>query len=102
MSQPVSDAVQQARGILRGKGIAPPAALDLVKQLKKERAFGYARKVLVRVRRDPQANLDAVLRLRLAQEHSLCTYKDPDLPPSQRLDRALEILREVEDLEKTR
>lgn len=102
MSQPVSDAVQQAREILRGQGIEPTAALPLVQQLKRERAFGYARKILARVRRDPHANAEAAVRLQLAQEHSLCTYKDPDLPPDQRLDRALEILSEVEDLERTR
>jgi predicted acylesterase/phospholipase RssA len=38
------------------------------------------------------------LQLRLAQEQSLCTYKDSNLPLSFRLERALDILREVEDL----
>jgi hypothetical protein len=103
MSHPVSEAIQQARGVLRGKDIVPGVALKtLIEPLKQERAFGYARKVLVRVRWDPRSNQGAVLRLRLAQEHALCTYKDPDLPPAQRLDQGLEILREVEDLATTR
>src|SRR6478672_5902991 len=103
MSHPVSKAVQKARGILRGKDIDPDLVLKgLIAPLKQERAFGYARKVLIRVRWDPRSNRTAELRRKLAQAHALCTYKDPDLQPEQRLDQALEILREVEDLETTR
>src|SRR6185369_6088415 len=38
------------------------------------------------------------LRRRLIQQHALCTYKDPDLPVSDRLDNALEILSEIGSL----
>jgi len=85
-----SEAQDIAKSILAGKGISATEALALVKRLKKERAFGYARKLLALVRKDPVA--DERLRTQLAQAHALCTYKDPDLPPDERFDRALKIL----------
>jgi hypothetical protein len=60
--------------------------------LKKVKAFGYARKLLVLARESLDQETDKHLKLKLAQEHALCTYKDPDLPVSDRLDRALRIL----------
>lgn len=88
-----------AKNILRGQEANPAEILALVKRLKKERAFDYARKLLALARTE---NIhDADLRLKLAQEHALCTYKDPDLPVGERLDEALETLSSVENLATT-
>lgn len=81
---------ERAKKIIAGEKISAQEAEDLVKQLKRERAFGYARKVLALVRKEPLA--DSKLRTRLAQAHALCTYKDPDLLPDGKLDQALSIL----------
>src|SRR5262245_13100973 len=66
--------------------------------LKKERSFGWARRVfgLARIHKDVPKHPG--LALKLAQEQSLCTYKDPDQPLDARLDSAFAILEEVEDL----
>jgi predicted acylesterase/phospholipase RssA/tetratricopeptide (TPR) repeat protein len=60
--------------------------------------FSQARRLLARAEGHPTS---AGLRLLLAQQHALCTYKDQDLPVDRRLDRALEILGEVENLAET-
>jgi hypothetical protein len=86
-----SEAQDRARKILAGEEISAQEAENLIKLLKRERAFGYARKVLARVRKNPPEEIH--LRTRLAQAHALCTYKDPDLPPDEKLDQALSILR---------
>jgi predicted acylesterase/phospholipase RssA len=44
---------------------------------------------------------DPQLRLRLAQFHTLCTYKDSGLPARMRLESALQILRGADDLHST-
>jgi predicted acylesterase/phospholipase RssA len=93
--------VAQARDILRGTYRRPAEILKLAKKLKGSKQFGYARRILARARKDATINNDARLRLEIYQQSSLCTYKDPDLPADSRLDRALEILREVEDLSET-
>jgi predicted acylesterase/phospholipase RssA len=56
--------------------------------LRDHQQFGYARRVLGRVR----ARGDDSEELR--QQDALCTYKDMELPAARRLDRALEILTE--------
>jgi predicted acylesterase/phospholipase RssA len=86
--------IKQAREILRGK---PPETdalqiLELTGHLKNEKAFGYARKLLELARKRDDSELDEGVHLKLAQQHALCTYKDPDLPISDRLDEALKIL----------
>jgi predicted acylesterase/phospholipase RssA len=88
------DHVAQAKDILRKKVPKPKNAeiLELTKHLKKIKSFGYARKLLVLAREYFDQETDKQLKLKLAQEHALCTYKDPDLPVSDRLDRALRIL----------
>jgi predicted acylesterase/phospholipase RssA len=93
--------VAQARDILRGTYRRPSEILSLAKRLKGSKQFGYARRILARARKDASVNDDAKLRLEIHQQSALCTYKDPDLPMDSRLDRALEILREVEDLSET-
>ncbi len=99
-----SAAYSQARDILGGLDAPPPRQmLELAYTLKQERAFTYARRILARAASDPRALPDAGLRLEINQQHAFCTYMDTDLPVSDRLDRALGILRGAgEDLSETR
>ncbi|HKG13991.1 MAG TPA: tetratricopeptide repeat-containing protein [Pyrinomonadaceae bacterium] len=94
--------IEAAREILRGKYRRPAELLLLSKRLKESRQFGYARRLLARARRDPAVNEGGAPKLEIYQQSALCTYKDPDLPLDARLDRALDILREVEDISTTR
>jgi predicted acylesterase/phospholipase RssA len=82
---------------------APPEPLELLRiatELKGLRAFDKARRILSLARQ--QGIPDSRLRIKLAQQHALCTYKDPDLPAGERLREALDILGGVEDLQTTR
>ena len=93
--------ILEAREVLERRVRAgPEEKFALAKQLKGIGEFGYARKLLARARK--VFIQDPVFRFRLRQEHALCTYKDPNLPLNDRLDRALEILSEEEDLATTR
>jgi tetratricopeptide (TPR) repeat protein len=91
---------KRAQDVLRGAGGEATALFALAGELKALNEFGYARRLLTRAREHRVQ--DAVLRLKLAQRHALCTYKDPDLPMHEKLSLALEILTEVEDLRTTR
>lgn len=102
MTRDRDDIVKEATEILRGKSRTPAEILKLAGELKSAQQFGLARKILARARRSHALSEDRGLRLKLHQQSALCTYKDPDLPADSRLDRALEILREVEDLSQTR
>jgi hypothetical protein len=102
LTQDKNDIVKEATEILRGKSRTPKEILDLAKELKAAQQFGYARRILARARRSPALSEDPSLRLKIQQQSALCTYKDPDLPADSRLDRGLEILREIEDLSNTR
>jgi predicted acylesterase/phospholipase RssA len=103
MSAHLSEHRQRAENIIQGQAESPGEILRLVKALKNEQAFGLARRVLSRARRDWQVHDgDRALLLDLIQQHALCTYQDPDLPAHQRLDCALQILQAGEDLAKTR
>jgi predicted acylesterase/phospholipase RssA len=94
--------ITQAKTILRGQA-APLADLQkLAERLKRKKSFGYARRILAQARKDPALRENPELRLKLAHQHALCTYKDPDLPVDDALHRALEILTEVEDLKTTK
>jgi predicted acylesterase/phospholipase RssA len=66
----------------------PDGRVELAKTLRDHQQFGYARRLLSRVRRDGE---DSEL---LRQQHAFCTYKDAELPAARRLDRALAILGE--------
>ncbi len=96
-SRPESPTVTLARNILRGQAAAPAELLSLARQLKEEKAFGLARRLLGRARKDPALNDDQELRLKIVQQHALCTYKDTELPADVGLDRAFEILQETGD-----
>jgi len=99
-----SDLVAQAKDILRKKIHRPKdqEILELSEGLRREKAFGYARKLLGLARESLDPEIDAQLKLKLAQEHALCTYKDPDLPVRSRLDQALEILNTADALLETK
>jgi predicted acylesterase/phospholipase RssA len=90
--------VKKAREVLAGASLPLDELASLAKRLKNARYFSYARQLFARLRQLPGA---AERRLYWAQQHALCTYKDPDIPFTQRADRALEILGEVEDLKTT-
>ena len=95
--------VKDARDILRGQSREARQIFDLAKELKREREFGLARRLLARARVEPSlSNEESDFRLQVYQESALCTYKDPDLQADARLDDALEILRQSsEDIDKT-
>ncbi len=100
MSSTTDPDVTQAKNILLGTAASQQDVHDLAKRLKKKDRFGWARKLLDRARQAPVT--DPKLRLQMGQLHALCTYKDPDLPNSEKFDRAEEILSSVEDLQTTR
>ena len=98
-----SNYIKKAREILQGKASETDAlqTLELTGHLKKEKAFGYARKLLELICKRPDSELEEGLHLKLAQQHALCTYKDPDLPIADRLDEALEFLDTADALQTT-
>ena len=69
--------------------------LNLVKRLKQADDFITARRLLNKVRTKLKATATKDERIRLAQEHSLCTYKDVNLPAGKRYPAALKILEEI-------
>jgi predicted acylesterase/phospholipase RssA len=98
-----SENITKAREILRGQGTwTPLEILSLATRLKEEKAFTYARRILGRAAMDPRTCEDKKLRLKIYQQLALCTYKDADLPADARLDRALSILCEIEDIGETK
>jgi predicted acylesterase/phospholipase RssA len=100
-ARPESESVTQAKKIIAGQDENFDVMFDLAKKLKNERAFGYARRVLMRARSKSEA-ADPANRLKLGQQLALFTYKDPDLQPDEKLDEAFNILREADDLQKTK
>jgi predicted acylesterase/phospholipase RssA len=96
-----SDIMKEALVILRGGQETPQRILELATELKGELRFGYARRLLLRASQHKDTPLDPQLREKIYQQLALCTYKDQDLPADERLDRALEILREIADFETT-
>ena len=101
MSAQPNDPRLLAREILRGKEASLVDILSLAKQLQETKAFGYARRLLARARLEPDPEAGPEMTLLLAQQHAISTYKDPDLPADARLERALDILRQVENLQQT-
>ncbi|MCH7473612.1 MAG: patatin-like phospholipase family protein [Gemmatimonadetes bacterium] len=90
-------ALNEAKEVLGGKERNPEELLALAKQLKGQDEFGYAWSILARARR--ASDLPPELSTLLRQQQALCTYKDTHLNEERRLDRALEILQDGEDLE---
>jgi predicted acylesterase/phospholipase RssA len=93
--------VKEALLILRGGQEGPQKMLELAKKLKGELRFTYARRLLLRASKHKDTALDHELREKIFQQLALCTYKDEDLPADERLDRALETLREIADFKTT-
>lgn len=88
--------------ILRTSGGDPSELAWIAQELKSRQQFAVARRALGRARENPEKTpLDAKTRLKLTQQHALCTYKDPDVPPHVALTRALEILETDADLRTT-
>ncbi len=102
MKQDLEEAVKEANDILAGKLSTPDKLLKLVSSLHKYRKFGLARKLLDRYSADPRVAGDPKLRLKVAQKRALSTYKDPDLQADKKLEQALQILKEADDLGKTK
>jgi len=96
-----SEDVERARNILRGQAAGVIEIWELVTKLKKQRQFGYSRRLLAVALGSPDSYNDPKLRLKLGQQHALCTYKDAELAPDVRFDRAFEILSHCEDLPTT-
>jgi predicted acylesterase/phospholipase RssA len=101
--KPESENVATAHDILRGQSRKANEMFDFAMELKKEREFGLARRLLARARVEPSlSDENSSFRVKVYQQLALCTYKDPDLQADARLDRALEILRQSsEELDKT-
>ena len=96
-----SELMKEALLILRGAQETPQRMLELATKLKGELRFSYARRLLLRASNHKDLSLDQELREKIIQQLALCTYKDEDLPADERLDRALEILREIADFKTT-
>ena len=94
--------VQRAEDIMRGKQAKSEDILQLAELMKKEKLFGYARKLLFTAAQNPSLDLSSKLGTKIRQQRALCTYKDPDLPADTKFDHALEILGQCEDLSTTR
>jgi predicted acylesterase/phospholipase RssA len=97
-----NNTVESAINILRGELPNLAEIKKLVKDLKALKQFGYARRLLGRAREAFNATMGSEDRLFLGQQHALCTYKDPDQPADEKFDTAVSILRQVDDLKKTR
>ena len=91
------DLVTAAQQVLGGKELKPDELRDLAKNLRKKNEFGYAWRILARARKSD--DLTPELSRELYQQQALCTYKDTHLHEDDRLDRALQVLREGEDLQ---
>lgn len=91
-----------AEEILCGNSASSASILDLAKKLKANKDFIYARNLLAHATTEASINSDKNIKLKIYQEWSLCTYKDHELPLDNRLDKALEILNRIEDLDKTK
>ncbi|MDR4467770.1 MAG: patatin-like phospholipase family protein [Nitrospira sp.] len=88
---------ERVQAILGDEAVRVQAAeaLRLATGLKGLQRFAAARNVITRV---PKEGVDPALKRKLAQVHALCTYKDPDLPTDAKLDRALKLLQEADEL----
>ncbi|MBI2925406.1 MAG: patatin-like phospholipase family protein [Verrucomicrobia bacterium] len=98
-----SPAVQRGERILAGQYEPVEAVLALVDELKQERRFWLGRRLLDRYaeREEVRQHPDPRVRRKFGQQRALCTYKDPDLPAEDRLDRALGILEAADPLDRS-
>jgi predicted acylesterase/phospholipase RssA len=101
MTTVVQDLTEQARNLLSRTQIDFEETLALAEKLRKNESFSYARKLYGRVRQLPPARWPEKRWRHLAQQHSLVTYKDPDLPADIKFDLAYTILSEAHHLPTT-
>lgn len=101
MSKADSDSISHAKRIIAGdEAIEREQILELINQLKAERAFGAARRVLEETRVQACGDdADERFKRRFMHQLSLCTFKDPDLNPHEKLDRSLEVLGALDELD---
>jgi predicted acylesterase/phospholipase RssA len=79
--------------IVRGRAASLNEMERIAYSAKDQRAFSLARKLLTLARQHPDAAaLPPPRRLKLLQQHALCTYKDDDTVFDDRLSEALQIL----------
>jgi predicted acylesterase/phospholipase RssA len=91
---------ENATRILRGQHkVEPQEVVTLAGELRKERAFRYARQVSAQARK--KVGVSPTLRLELVRQEVLATYKDPDLHVDERLDSSLNLLEHEGDLAHT-
>jgi predicted acylesterase/phospholipase RssA/MinD-like ATPase involved in chromosome partitioning or flagellar assembly len=98
----LSKSMEKAREILGGKQANLAELQALAKELKSETRFSYARRLLLRARNHEDfAGESKASQLKILQQLALCTYKDQDLEPDERFNRAIATLGEAEDLATT-
>ena len=91
---PFQEDLNRARQILSGQEAVVRDIFQLAKALMATNHFGHARKLLAKARVTPEGRSSEWREL-LTQKHAIATYKDPDLPPEQKFERAWEILSEL-------
>ena len=96
MPQTPLSPVEKARKVLRGEDCSTEEKIKIYRALKSAEKFGYARKMLNLIREEVPNDLE------LCQAHALCTFKDMDLSAEEKFDRAISILRQVEDIDNTK
>lgn len=79
----------------------PDELYALAKKLKNARYFELARDLIVLAHQSPEVQKDKARALLYVQQQALCTYKDTEAPVSERLDKALALLRAHADLDTT-
>lgn len=84
--------IENVKALESRGAVGADEALALARQLKSVDEFGYAWRLLTRVRASDEVKSNPALDLAFRQEIALCTYKDTHLNGEQRLVRALEIL----------
>ena len=95
------ECINKARAVIESGAMDAQKALELSRALKNVDEFGYAWRLLKRIRESDEVRNNEALDLRFREEIALCTYKDTHLNDEHRLLRALEILDEDGHLEST-
>jgi predicted acylesterase/phospholipase RssA len=95
--------IAEAERVLGGEAATLDAVVTLGERLAALGKLGQARRLLRRARLHPALDREARpdLYREVFQKSALYTYKDPDLPLKRRLDAALELLEQAEDLATT-
>ena len=93
------ECIQRAKDAIVAGTLDAGGAIELAEELKELDEFGYAWRLLERLRKSDEVIKDAALDLRLRQEIALCTYKDTHLNDEYRLVRALDILDQGDHLQ---